>query len=297
MKGMKFMSGMKWIKIDSNIFNDSKIRLIKSMPGGNTIIVIWFQFLALAGREFTNGVFIINDKVACTDEMLAAIFGEPIATVRLALQTFEDLNMVELLDGTYSIANWNKYQSADKYDHVKELARKRKQKQREKPLLEASGGKCHVTVTSMSRDVTPVDKEEEIEIEIEKEKEIYKEKAVAVKTPLSLIREFSGTNKELLESLRAWLEMRKKMKRPLTGRATQQALKKLNELAGGNQDTMVKIVDQTSLKGWLTFYPLKENKPGTLGSVLEHMDEIIPDTPEDDEATTAWLKEEGILDD
>lgn len=291
---------MKWIKIDTGIFNDSKIRLIKSMPEGNTIVVIWLQLLALAGREFPNGVFVINDKVACTDEMLATIFGEKVATVRFALKTFEDLGMVEICDGAVTLPNWNKYQSVEKFESQNEKAKERMRKYRERkrlsertPEKEVSNEKCYVTVTSRYA----VEEEEEEEEEKEKEKkEINKEKAVAVKTPLSLIREFSGANKELLESLRAWLEMRKKMKRPLTGRATQQALKKLNELAGGNQDTMVQIVDQTSLKGWLTFYPLKD-KPGTLGGVLEHMNEIIPDTPEDDEATTAWLKEEGILDD
>lgn len=51
--------------------------------------------------------------------------------------------------------------------------------------------------------------------------------------------------------------MRKKMKRPLTARATTMALKKLNELARGNQDTMIAIVDQSVLKGWQTFYALK----------------------------------------
>ena len=295
------MTGMKWIKIDTGIFDDSKIRLIESMPEGNTLIVIWFRLLILAGKEFTNGVFMINDKIACTDEMLATIFGKPIATIRLALETFQKLNMVDLIDGAYSIPNWNKYQAADKYEINRARDRKRLQEWRKKqqdkkgiPQINTTSKNETFHETFQKRNETATEIEEEIEIE--KEKEIYKEKAVAIKTPLSLIREFSGTNKELLESLRAWLEMRKKMKRPLTGRATQQALKKLNELAGGNQDTMVKIVDQTSLKGWLTFYPLKD-KPGTLGGVLEHMNEIIPDTPEDDAATTAWLKEEGILDD
>mgnify|MGYP003177283268 CR=1 FL=1 len=292
------MTGMKWIKIDTGIFDDSKIRLIESMPEGNTLVVIWFRLLILAGKEFTNGVFMINDKIACTDEMLATIFGKPIATIRLALETFQKLNMIDLIDGAYSIPNWNKYQSADKYEINRARDRKRLQEWRKKqqdkkriPQINATSQNetFHETFQKCNETAT--------EIEKEIEKEIYKEKAVAVKTPLSLIREFSGTNKELLESLRAWLEMRKKMHRPLTGRATQQALKKLNELSGGNQDVMVQIVDQTSLKGWLTFYPLKENKPGTLGSVLEHMDEIIPDAPEDDQATTAWLREEGILDD
>lgn len=296
------MTGMKWIKIDTGIFDDSKIRLIESMPEGNTLVVIWFRLLILAGKEFTNGVFMINDKIACTDEMLATIFGKPIATIRLALETFQMLNMIDLIDGAYSIPNWNKYQSADKYEINRARDRKRLQEWRKKqqdkkriPQINATSQNETFHETFQKRNETATEIEEEIEKEIEKE--IYKEKAVAVKTPLSLIREFSGDNKELLESLRAWLDMRKKMHRPLTGRATQQALKKLNELSGGNQDVMVQIVDQTSLKGWLTFYPLKENKPGTLGSVLEHMDEIIPDAPEDDQATTAWLREEGILDD
>lgn len=296
------MTGMKWIKIDTGIFDDSKIRLIESMPEGNTLVVIWFRLLILAGKEFTNGVFMINDKIACTDEMLATIFGKPIATIRLALETFQKLNMIDLIDGAYSIPNWNKYQSADKYEINRARDRKRLQEWRKKqqdkkriPQINAASQNETFHETFQKRNETPTEIEEEIEIE--KEKEINKEKAVAVKTPLSLIRKFSGENKDLFEALKAWLEMRKKMHRPLTGRATQQALKKLNELSGGNQDVMVQIVDQTSLKGWLTFYPLKENKPGTLGSVLEHMDEIIPDTPEDDQATTAWLREEGILDD
>ena len=290
------MTGMKWIKIDTGIFDDSKIRLIESMPEGNTLVVIWFRLLILAGKEFTNGVFMINDKIACTDEMLATIFGKPIATIRLALETFQKLNMIDLIDGAYSIPNWNKYQSADKYEINRARDRKRLQEWRKKqqdkkriPQINAASQNETFHETFQKRNETPT--------EIEIEKEINKEKAVAVKTPLSLIRKFSGENKDLFEALKAWLEMRKKMHRPLTGRATQQALKKLNELSGGNQDVMVQIVDQTSLKGWLTFYPLKENKPGTLGSVLEHMDEIIPDTPEDDQATTAWLREEGILDD
>ena len=34
------MSGLKWIKIDTNIFNDTKIQLIENMPDGDAIIVI-----------------------------------------------------------------------------------------------------------------------------------------------------------------------------------------------------------------------------------------------------------------
>lgn len=177
------MTGMKWIKIDTGIFDDSKIRLIESMPEGNTLIVIWFRLLILAGKEFTNGIFMINDKIACTDEMLATIFGKPIATIRLALETFQKLNMVDLIDGAYSIPNWNKYQSADKYEINRARDRKRLQewrkKQQEKtkiPQINATSQNETFHETFQKRNETPTEIEEEIEIEKEKEKEIYKEK-------------------------------------------------------------------------------------------------------------------------
>ena len=170
---------MKWIKIDTGIFNDSKIRLIKSMPEGNTIVVIWLQLLALAGREFPNGVFIINNKVACTDEMLATIFGEKVATVRFALKTFEDLGMIETCNGAVTLPNWNKYQSVEKFESQNEKAKERMRKYRErkrlsegKPEKETSDEKCYVTVTS--RYAVEEEEEEEKEKEKEKKKDIYK---------------------------------------------------------------------------------------------------------------------------
>ena len=36
------MSGVKWIKICTDIFDDEKIVLIESMPEADGIIVIWF---------------------------------------------------------------------------------------------------------------------------------------------------------------------------------------------------------------------------------------------------------------
>lgn len=166
------MSGMKWIKIDTGIFNNTKIQLIKSMPEGNTLIVIWFQILALAGREFQNGVFVIHDKLPCSDEMLATIFGENLNTVRLALKTFEEFGMIETCNGCVTVSNWNAYQSVDKYENQKQKTKERVKKFREKqrlleetPEIKPSKEKCNVTVTLCNA--------LELEEEIDKEKDIY----------------------------------------------------------------------------------------------------------------------------
>ena len=42
-------SDVKWIKITTDIFDDEKVLMIESMPSSDSIIVIWFKLLVLAG--------------------------------------------------------------------------------------------------------------------------------------------------------------------------------------------------------------------------------------------------------
>lgn len=107
------MADVKWIKIVTDIFDDEKILLIENMPDGDSIIVIWFKLLCLAGKQNNSGVFTLNDKIPYTDEMLATIFRRNINTVRLALSTFEQFGMVEIVNSVITIPNWGKHQSTD----------------------------------------------------------------------------------------------------------------------------------------------------------------------------------------
>lgn len=132
------MSDVKWIKISSGIFDDDAFQLIDSMPEADAIELIWFKLLVFAGASNNQGVFLFKDKIAYTDEMLAAVFHRPLNTVRLALQTFEKFGMIEKIDNVYSIPNWCKYQSLDAYERKKERDRIYQQQRREqqKNLIE-----------------------------------------------------------------------------------------------------------------------------------------------------------------
>ena len=88
-------SDVKWIKITTDIFDDEKVLMIESMPSADSIIVIWFKLLVLAGKQNNSGVFILNNRIAYTDEMLASIFRRDIGLVRMALRTFEQFDMIE----------------------------------------------------------------------------------------------------------------------------------------------------------------------------------------------------------
>ncbi len=103
------MAAVKWIKIVTDIFDDEKMLLIESLPAADSIIVIWFKLLCLAGKNNNSGVFIFNDRIPYTDEMLATIFRRELHTVRLALRTFEDFGMIEVIDDVITIPNWDKH--------------------------------------------------------------------------------------------------------------------------------------------------------------------------------------------
>ena len=158
------MADVKWIKITTDVFDDEKILLIESLPDAYAIIVVWFKLLCLAGKQNNSGVFLMG-KIAYTDKMLATIFRMRESTVQLALQTFEQFGMIEIIDGVITIPNWNKHQTLDAYEKKKERDRLYQAERRavQKALVQKSSD----SQTIESSDV--VVSEEDIERDIDKE--------------------------------------------------------------------------------------------------------------------------------
>ena len=142
------MADVKWIKILTDIFDDEKILLIESLPESDSIIVIWFKLLCLAGKQNNGGVFMINDRIHYTDEMFATIFRRNLNTVRLALDTFEKFGMIERIEGAVAIPKWEKHQQLDALELSREKTRARVNRYRNKQKLLAQGvgnDTCNVT--------------------------------------------------------------------------------------------------------------------------------------------------------
>lgn len=177
---------LKWIKLCTNIFDDEKIALIESMPDADSIIVIWFKILCLAGKQNNCGVLMLSDRIPYTEEMLATIFRRPMSTVRLALTTFESFGMIAIVNGTITIPNWEKHQSIDAVERYKEQTRERvaSYRQRQKAIAAENSSVTQSNVTrnvtcnvTCNADVTPCNAvEEDIDKDIEDIKEIDKEK-------------------------------------------------------------------------------------------------------------------------
>lgn len=157
------MADVKWIKIAVDMFDNRKIKQIGSMPEGDSLLLIWVQLLCLAGNVNDGGFIYLTKEIPYTEEMLATQFNKPISTVRLALKTFEQFGMIEIVNNMIFLSSWEKYQSTDRLATIREKDRERKRRKREaEKLLPQNSMECPRT----SMDVPRLD----IEGDIDKDK-------------------------------------------------------------------------------------------------------------------------------
>lgn len=155
------MGDVKWIKISTNIFDDEKILLIESLPKSDSILVIWFKLLCLAGKTNNSGVFLLNDAIPYTNEMLSKIFRRKKSLVENALKIFQEYGMIEVIDDVITIPQWGKHQNLDSIERKNEYMKAYMKEYREKQ-------KVKVCKTNSKVNVSHTDKESDKEKEKDK---------------------------------------------------------------------------------------------------------------------------------
>ncbi|EFP4372760.1 DnaD domain protein [Listeria monocytogenes] len=163
------MSGIQWIKLSVNMFDDEKIKLLEKMPEGNQMLIVWIRLLALAGKTNDKGRIYLNENVPYTEDMLATLFNRDVGIIRVTLHTLQSFGMIQKTEnGLIEIENWEKHQNVDGMERVREQTRKRVEKHREAMRQNriASGNskgskECNVTssVTVTQSNAIDIDKE------------------------------------------------------------------------------------------------------------------------------------------
>ena len=157
---------VSWIRIKLSLFDDEKIKIIESLPDGDSIILMWIKILILAGKSNNSGYLTIG-KIPYTDQMLSAVLSKPESLIRISIKTLIDLGMIEIDNGRYFITNWGKHQNVDGLDLIRKQTADRVKKLRENrkllPYQKQDGNvTCNVTcnddVTERNADVTQQNK-------------------------------------------------------------------------------------------------------------------------------------------
>ena len=169
------MADIKWIKLSVGLFSNRKIKQIRKLPEGDAIIGVWLQILCLAGQTNDNGMVYFSKDIPYTEEMLATEFDRHINIVKIALRTLEGFKMIEVIDNILLVSNWEKYQSADRLEKIREQNRIRQQNFRDKQKQLTDSNVTHnVTITQSNATELELDKEEELELE-------YRDKSIEIR--------------------------------------------------------------------------------------------------------------------
>ena len=268
------MAEVKWIKIATEIFDNKKIRLIESMPEGDAIIVIWFKLLMLAGQVNDGGMVYFTKDIPFTEQMLSTYFNRSLQVIQLALRTFEKFGMIQIVDDVILVSNWEEYQNVNGLEKIREQTRKRVQKHRELKKLECNAS-CNVTVTQSNA----TDIEEEKEEEREENNKKVADTPVSSKKPQ---KEYTGDNL-LDEAIKDFIGHRKALKKPMTDKAIDLFISKLDKMADTTAEK-IDLINNAIEHGWLTVYPIKEdnksNAPKLFGqppSMRKYNEEQVKD--------------------
>ena len=254
-----------WIKLKTNFFDIPTIDWIMSQNNGCEYIVL-YQMLCLKTAN-TDGKL-----VSQIGEMLIPYDVEKIArdtkyfsndTIRVALELFKSLGLIYVSDdNTMTISNYFEMVGSESASKSAIKKREYRNRLREKQLIEQKEDNLEDNNKDKKRTNCPTEyRDKRLEIRdksIEyRDKSVNKEKEEKEKkeTYVSILDSYTS-NDSLKSSLNDFIEMRKKMK-GFTTRAFKLALNKLDELSN-DDDEKIKIVNQSVMNSWKSFYELKE---------------------------------------
>ena len=163
---------MEWVKITCNILDHRKIKLIRKVSRGDTLVLLWLLLIAEAGKCGRAGALLVSENTPCTAETLSLLLAMPKAIVEQGLALFTQLQMIEWQEDVPCIRNWRKYQSEDKLELRREKERLRQQRHRQKepggppPVSQPVSQPMSQPVSQpVSRDVTLENRQEKNRVE------------------------------------------------------------------------------------------------------------------------------------
>ncbi len=163
-----------WLKLNENFFEREEIKVIENMPNGKDYIIFYLKLLLKSIS--TEGKLKFRNIIPYTPDMLSAITGTDIDTVRVAIDLFAKLDLMEVWDdGTlFMIETQNMIGSeTDSAKRMRKLRKKEKQKE-----LQPSQSDDNVQKSDTDIDI-------DIDIDTDIDTDIDKEKDTAIKKPVT----------------------------------------------------------------------------------------------------------------
>ena len=241
-----------WLKLPKDFFEDKAIKRLRQIAGGDTYTIIYLKML-LESMEDDGKLFYEGIEDTICDE-IALDINESADDVQVTISYLEKKGLLIVTDSEVELTRLREMVGSE--TDKAELMRKLRSKANSNNVTEISNNvtKALPTVTKCY-----TEKEKEIEKSREDTEIDTKKKKKSAKADLDgMINSFTE-NEELREALKAFLDMRKSIKKPIqTEYAFKLALNKLKQLSDIDS-IRIEIVNQSVEHNWQTFYAVQNS--------------------------------------
>ena len=122
---------ISFIKLDINILDDNKIKLIRKYPDGDKLLVLWLGLLCMAMKSDHPGYIYVSNEIPYTEQDLSIILDIEEKTIQMGLEIFKRFGMVNIIKGgIIELVNFNKHQKHDMIEQKREKSRESTKKWR-----------------------------------------------------------------------------------------------------------------------------------------------------------------------
>jgi predicted phage replisome organizer len=116
------MKERKYVKLRVDMYEDTKFKIIDMKPERDVIHYIWNRLVLLSGKVNLEGELFLSENMPYTIETLAIEFNRDPSQIKLALELFIELQMLELTEAkVYTVKNFAKHQNIKRRE--KEVAK------------------------------------------------------------------------------------------------------------------------------------------------------------------------------
>lgn len=127
----------QWMKLDTNILHNNKIKKIRRMPEGDSIFTLWIYLICEGMKNIVNpGVIELTAGVPMSFEDIADDANIKVSTVQLGIKLFIDFHMIfPDENGSINVKNLSKHQSLEQLEYRRKLKTERQQRWRDNKKL------------------------------------------------------------------------------------------------------------------------------------------------------------------